>query len=86
MAYQAIPFGNFSGGLNLKDKADVVQDSQAIDLLNVEFTERGAVKQRDGFLQFTGTALTNRVDSLEVLHVRRYPTFVSGVRYSVRGD
>ena len=64
MAYQAIPFGNFSGGLNLKDKADVVQDSQAIDLLNVEFTERGAVKQRDGFLQFTGTALTNRVDSL----------------------
>jgi hypothetical protein len=66
VTYQAVPFGDFSGGLNLKDKADVVKDSEAIDLLNVEFTERGAVKQRDGFLQFTGTALTNRVDSLGV--------------------
>jgi hypothetical protein len=41
-------FTNFAGGLNLRDKADVVENTEAIDLLNVTFTERGAIRQRDG--------------------------------------
>jgi hypothetical protein len=62
--YTVFPFGQFSGGLNLRDKADVVRDDQAIDLLNVEFTEVGAIRQRDGYVELTSSALTNRVDSL----------------------
>lgn len=62
------PFGNFSGGLNLRDKADVVSDSEAIDLLNVEFTHVGAVQQRDGTVVHTSSALTNRVDSLSAFY------------------
>lgn len=62
--YRPFPFNNFSGGLNLRDKADVVGDREAIDLLNVEFTERGAVRQRDGYEDLTTADLTNRVDSL----------------------
>ena len=46
-------FGDFSGGLNLRDKADTVGDREAIDLLNVTFTERGAMRQRDGYADFT---------------------------------
>jgi hypothetical protein len=61
--YTPFPFGNFAGGLNLRDKADVVSDSEAIDLLNVQFLERGAIKQRDGYAELTGS-LTNRVDSM----------------------
>lgn len=64
MSYKVFPFGDFSGGLNLRDKSDVVKPSEAIDLLNVDFTDVGAVRQRDGFLEFTGSSLTNRVDSL----------------------
>ena len=54
----------FSDGLNLRDKADVVKDTEAIDLLNVEFTDVGAIRQRDGYVELTSAALTNRVDSL----------------------
>ena len=61
-------FGNFSGGLNLADKSDVVKDSEAIDLLNVSFSKVGAVSQREGYVEFTGTALTNRVDSLSTYY------------------
>lgn len=64
MPYQVFQFGNFGGGLNLRYKTDVVQDNQAIDLLNVDFTDVGAIRQRDGYVELTGTALTNRVDSL----------------------
>jgi hypothetical protein len=64
MRLAPVAFADFSGGLNLRDKADVVSDSEAIDLLNVEFTERGAIKQRAGYVKFTSSALTNRVDSL----------------------
>lgn len=64
MPYTVYPFSDFSGGLNLKDKADVVRDSQAIDLLNVEFSEVGAIRQRDGYVNLSGADLTNRVDSL----------------------
>jgi hypothetical protein len=59
-----IQFNNFGGGLNLRDKADVVTDAEAIDLLNVDFTDVGAIRQRDGTALFTPSALTNSVDSL----------------------
>lgn len=61
--YSPVAFGNFADGLNLVDKADAVKDSEAIDLLNVQFLDRGAIKQRDGYAELTGS-LTNRVDSL----------------------
>lgn len=54
----------FSGGLNLRDQPDVVDASQAVDLLNVTFTDRGAVRQRDGYAAFTAGAGANRYDSL----------------------
>jgi hypothetical protein len=62
--YTVFPFNQFGGGLNLRDKADVVREDQAIDLLNVEFSEVGAIKQRDGYAELTASSLTNRVDSL----------------------
>jgi hypothetical protein len=72
-------FNTFAGGLNLRDKADVVSDSEAIDLLNVTFTERGAVKQRDGYSDLTGSSLTNRVDSLGLFST------TSGTRHLIAG-
>ena len=62
--YKQFSFADFSGGLNLRDKADAVGDRQAIDLLNVDFSEHGAIMQRDGFVDLIGGSLTNRVDSL----------------------
>jgi hypothetical protein len=62
--YQPFPFADFSGGINLRDKSDTVGDKEAIDLLNVTFTERGAIRQRDGYADLTTADLTNRVDSL----------------------
>lgn len=72
-------FNTFAGGLNLRDKADVVSDSEAIDLLNVTFTERGAVKQRDGYSDLTGSSLTNRVNSLGLFST------TSGTRHILAG-
>jgi hypothetical protein len=72
-------FNTFAGGLNLRDKSDVVSDSEAIDLLNVTFTERGAVKQRDGYSDLTGSSLTNRVDSLGLF------SMTSGTRHIIAG-
>lgn len=65
MAYQAVSFGGFGAGLNLRDKADAVSEQEAIDALNVEFTERGAVQQRSGYAKLTSSALTNAAASLE---------------------
>ena len=62
--YRQIASANFSLGLNLRDKADALQPGEAIDLLNVTFTEHGAIRQRDGFADLTPADLTNRVDSL----------------------
>jgi len=62
--YEQYGFADFAGGLNLRDKADTVGDREAIDLLNVNFNERGAIMQRDGFADLTVSSLTNRVDSL----------------------
>lgn len=54
----------FAKGLNLRDKFDAVGPDEAIDLLNVEFTTRGQVKQRDGFGALNSSALTNAIDSM----------------------
>jgi hypothetical protein len=62
--YRPFDFKDFSGGLNLRDKADVINDKEAVDLLNVDFTERGAIRQREGFVDLTPADLTNRVDSM----------------------
>jgi len=66
--YQPIPLDNFGKGLNLRDKVDAVDPAEAIDCLNVVFTNRGAVEQRAGFLEFTASALTNRVDSMAAFY------------------
>ncbi len=77
--YQPFAFNDFSQGLNLRDKSDVVGDKEAIDLLNVTFTERGAIRQRDGYADLTTADLTNRVDSLTAFYT------AGGVRQLVAG-
>jgi len=77
--YRPVMFGSFGGGLNLRDKSDAVKDSEAIDLLNVEFTQTGAIKQRDGYTDLTSSSLTNRVDSLGVFYT------ASGTRQLLAG-
>lgn len=62
---QVFPVPGFSKGLNLRDKSDAVDPSEAIDALNVEFSERGAMRQRTGYTNLTSSGLTNRAASLE---------------------
>lgn len=64
-AYSSYPFQGFGSGLNLRDKADSVQTTESIDCRDVLFSDRGAIQQRPGFDNLTGSALTNRVASLE---------------------
>lgn len=72
MPYNAVAAAPFSGGLNLRDSYEVMQPTQAYDLLNVTFDERGGVRQRPGFSAFapkSGSPLvigdaTNRFDSM----------------------
>lgn len=66
--YTVIPSTGFGGGLNLRDAPDVLDPAQAMDCLNTTFTERGVLKSRDGYVRLAGTALTNRVDSLETFY------------------
>ena len=54
----------FGRGLNLAAKEDAVQPGEAIDLLNVEFTNVGGRPQRDGYGAFTSSPLTNAATSL----------------------
>jgi hypothetical protein len=77
--YQPFVFQDFSLGLNLRDKSDTVKDGEAIDLLNVTFTERGAIRQRDGYTDLTPADLTNRVDSLAAYYT------ANGARQLVAG-
>jgi hypothetical protein len=58
------PFQGFGKGLNLRDKPDAIDPAEAIDCLNVVFSDRGAIEQRPGYDNLTA-ALTNRVASLE---------------------
>src|SRR5690606_20907564 len=53
MGYAPQPFTSFGNGLNLRDKADAVDPADAIDARNVEFTERGSIKQRGGTVPFS---------------------------------
>jgi hypothetical protein len=48
----AVPLPGFTGGLNLRDAAEVVPPNQAIDLLNVDFTAVGALRARPGYARF----------------------------------
>jgi hypothetical protein len=50
MPYNAVAAAPFSGGLNLRDSYEVMQPTQAYDLLNVTFDERGGLGQRPGVL------------------------------------
>lgn len=65
MSYEPFPFPSFGGGLNLRDKSDAIAEEEAVDCLNVFFTERGAVTQRHGYADLTTSPLTNRGASLE---------------------
>ena len=62
--YRPGAFRSFGDGLNLRDGADAVKESEAVDLLNVTFTERGAVAQRAGYGKFTSVAGGARYDSM----------------------
>jgi len=77
--YAPYAFDDFSGGLNLRDKSDVVTDKEAIDLLNVTFTDRGAIRQRDGYVDLTSADLTNRVDSLAAFYT------AAGLKHLIAG-
>jgi hypothetical protein len=71
MVYTPASFETFGLGLNLRDKVDAVRSGEAIDCLNVEFTERGAVRQRGGYANFSFFA--NDVGSLHA-HYRAAAT------------
>jgi hypothetical protein len=57
MAYQSFPYMGFGQGLNLRDKPDAVDPSEAIDALNVSFTERGAIQTRTGYAKIVNSAI-----------------------------
>ncbi len=80
MTLTPVPFRNFGSGLNLRDKADAVDPSDCIDCLNVEFTERGAARQRDGYATFTAATTTNQPDSLAAFYT------VSGTKQLMIGN
>ncbi|HEU5115574.1 MAG TPA: hypothetical protein VFT74_02755, partial [Isosphaeraceae bacterium] len=62
--YVSYPFLGFGKGLNLVAKPDAVDPAECIDAMDVNFTDQGAIQQRDGYTHLTA-ALTNRVESLE---------------------
>jgi hypothetical protein len=66
--YQSLPLNGFGRGINLRDKPDAVDPAEAIEALNVLFTDRGAIEQRTGYDNLTSPALTNRVASLEAFY------------------
>jgi hypothetical protein len=78
-SYQSLPFEGFGGGLNLLDKADAVKPNEAVDALNVLYTQRGAIESRPGFNNLTPSELTNRVESLSPFYT------ASGTRQLVAG-
>lgn len=66
--YQSFPFQGFGSGLDLASKPDNVDPASCIDALNVIFSDRGAITQRPGYDNLTGSELTNRVASLEAFY------------------
>lgn len=77
-SYQNVTHRSFSAGLNLVDAPNAVGEGEAIDLLNTVFSERGAVRQRDGFASFA--TLTNQPDSMSNYYV------VAGTKRLVVGN
>lgn len=65
MSSTVVSVAGFSGGLNLRDAVDAVDPTQAIDAMNVEFTLKGAVRQRPGYDNFTTSALSQRPTNIE---------------------
>lgn len=78
-SYQSLPFEGFGGGLNLLDKVDAVKADEAVDALNVLYTQRGAIQSRPGYNNLTGSELTNRCESLSPYYT------ASGTRQLVAG-
>lgn len=64
VSYRPFQVPRFDGGLVLTSQPDVLEPNQALDVLNCIFSERGAVRSRDGYAKLTDTALTNQPDSL----------------------
>jgi hypothetical protein len=78
MAYEVFPFKGFGNGLDLESAVDAIDPASSIDCMNVEFTEKGAVKQREGYTQFTNAALTNPVQSV-------FGCTIDGTKYLLAG-
>jgi hypothetical protein len=66
--YTQFQYPGFGDGLNLRDRPDAVDPSQAIDAMNVNFTTLGAVAQRSGYAKLTAAEGTNRYDSLSAFY------------------
>jgi hypothetical protein len=66
--YKQFPYRGFGGGLNLHSSPDAVPEDEALDALNVQFSERAAVQQRAGYAQLTTAEGTNRYDSLTAFY------------------
>lgn len=64
MAYSPYTFDDLGAGLRLDLKADALGESEAIDALNVVFTEGGGIQSRAGYTEFTDANLTNDAESL----------------------
>jgi hypothetical protein len=78
--YEPFSYAGFGKGLNLRDKVDAVSEEEAIDCLNVEFTERGTVKQRTGYAVFNAVELDGQGDTL-------WPHYESdGTKHLIVGD
>ena len=77
--YQSLPFEGFGRGLNLVDKADSVDPAECVDVLNVTFSQRGAIESRPGFNNLTSSELTKRTESLSAYYT------ASGTRQLVAG-
>lgn len=72
------PITSFQG-LRLDREPDEVAANEALDLLNVDFDRRGAVRSRDGFVKFTAAEGTNRYADLA-----RFET-VGGTQFLIAG-
>lgn len=56
MSYGELSIPSFAGGLDLRSQPDVLEPGFACDLENVTFTDRGAIKRRDGYTDFASYA------------------------------
>lgn len=74
---QGFPVPNF-GGLNVADDPQEIGWSGAIDLLNVDLDNRGTLRSRDGYSQFTTVAGTTVYDSGIVTGTLTSPVLIVG--------